>query len=262
MDFSKLTSCRGKHSLHEMIKAFEIFTPIVRGNLDLIEQMAFDFCKRQAEQNIVYTEVRYSPHLLANGGTLNGVGKVDPIPVLDAVTKGLRRGEVEYGVKVNQLLCCIAWRPDWADDVVRIAHERRNDVPCSIVGVDIAAGEEHFDKEKFPHLYEPHHRAFKRARELGLNVTLHAGEVGESEHVKRAIEEYGATRIGHGYRIIHDTKFMEHLRKSNIHFEVRRCDCQIYDYDFISGCIIYLGHYSYYVYSTFYYTCRHVLQAP
>ena len=101
IDFSKLTTCRGKHSLHEMIKAFEIFTPIVRGNLDLIQQMAFDFCKRQAQQNIVYTEVRYNPHLLATGGTLNGVEKVDPIPVLDAVTKGLRLGEVEFGVKVS-----------------------------------------------------------------------------------------------------------------------------------------------------------------
>ena len=48
--------------------------------------------------------------------------------------------------KVNQIMCCIAWRPDWADDVIRIAHDRRNDTPCAIVGVDIAAGEEHFDK--------------------------------------------------------------------------------------------------------------------
>jgi hypothetical protein len=48
--------------------------------------------------------------------------------------------------KVNQIMCCIAWRPDWADDVIRIAQERRNDAPCAIVGVDIAAGEEHFDK--------------------------------------------------------------------------------------------------------------------
>merc|ERR1712038_654981 len=98
------------------------------------------------------------------------------------------------------------------------------------------------DKEKFPHLYEPHHRAFKRARELGLKVTMHAGEVGESEHVKRAIEEYGATRIGHGYRIIHDTQFMEHLRKMNIHFEVRRCDYQAYDYDHTPFLFMYILH--------------------
>ena len=50
------------------------------------------------------------------------------------------------GFQVNQILCCIAWRPDWAVDVINLAHERRNNTPCAVVGVDIAAGEEHFDK--------------------------------------------------------------------------------------------------------------------
>ena len=48
--------------------------------------------------------------------------------------------------KVNQILCCIAWRPDWAFEVIDLADERRNSSPCAVVGVDIAAGEEHFDK--------------------------------------------------------------------------------------------------------------------
>mmetsp|Transcript_25114 Transcript_25114/g.37576 ORF Transcript_25114/g.37576 Transcript_25114/m.37576 type:complete len:149 (+) Transcript_25114:580-1026(+) len=131
-----------------MIICFEHFIPIVRGDLGLLEELAHNFVKRQAAQNIVYTEVRYSPHLLAEGGDFVATDdvKVDAEPVLDAVTKGLRRGEKEYGVKVNQILCCIAWRPDWAEDVINLAHERRNNVPCAIVGVDIAAGEEHFDK--------------------------------------------------------------------------------------------------------------------
>ena len=84
-----------------MIKAFEVFIPIVRGNMALIQSMAYDFVKRQAQQNIVYTEVRYSPHLLATGSSLSGTETVDPIPVLNAVTKGLRLGEKEFGVKVS-----------------------------------------------------------------------------------------------------------------------------------------------------------------
>ena len=48
--------------------------------------------------------------------------------------------------QVNQILCCIAWRPDWANEVIDLAYERRENKPCAIVGVDIAAGEEHFDK--------------------------------------------------------------------------------------------------------------------
>ena len=85
-----------------MIICFEYFIPIVRGDLTLIESLAYDFVKRQSVQNVVYTEVRYSPHLLAGGGDYTGTDKVDAEPVLDAVTKGLRRGEKEFGVKVRR----------------------------------------------------------------------------------------------------------------------------------------------------------------
>jgi adenosine deaminase len=145
-DLHSLCTCRGKRSLHEMIKCFEHFIPIVRGDLELIERLAYDFAKRQAMQNIIYTEVRYSPHVLAEGGDYTGDTKVEPGPVIDAITKGLRRGEKDYGIKINQILCCIAWRPDFANDVVNLANERRNNFPCAVVGIDIAAGEEHFDK--------------------------------------------------------------------------------------------------------------------
>lgn len=218
--FHSICTCRGKRSLHEMLNCFEIFVPIVRGNLEFLEELACDFVKRQAQQNVLYTEVRYSPHLLAKGGTLSGKDAVDAEPVITAITSGLRKGEKEFGVKVNQILCCIAWRPDWAADVVKIAHERRDDFPCAVVGIDIAAGEEHFDKDRYAHLHEPHLRAFKHANKLNLNVTMHAGEVGNSSNIKDAVQNYGATRIGHGYRIIVDPDLMKEMRKKNIHFEI------------------------------------------
>jgi Adenosine deaminase len=68
-EFRKLCTCRGYRSLKEMLSCFEVFLPLVRGNVDLIEQLSFDFCQRQWEQNVVYCEVRYSPHLLAKAFT-------------------------------------------------------------------------------------------------------------------------------------------------------------------------------------------------
>lgn len=103
-DFHSLCSCRGKRSLYDMLKAFEVFLPLVRGNFELLEHLALDFVKRQAQQHIIYTEMRYSPHLLAQGGSLSGNQQVDADPVVDAITRGLRRGEQEYGVKVRTVL--------------------------------------------------------------------------------------------------------------------------------------------------------------
>lgn len=207
-----------------MLQCFEIFLPIVRGNLTLLEELAVDFCKRQASQNIIYTELRYNPHLLSVNGTMSklesGNVDLDPRPVLDAVTRGLRQGEKEYGITVNQILCCIAWRPDWADEIVELAKDRKTDFPCAVVGIDIAAGEEHFDKDNFPDLYEPHYKAFQKAKTLALNVTMHAGEVADGENVIKAVDYYGAKRIGHGYRITQNHKLMERMRNEKIHFEV------------------------------------------
>lgn len=221
MEFHSICTCRGKRSLFEMIKAFEIFLPLVRGNLELLEDLAVDFCKRQAQQHVIYTEMRYSPHLLAEGGSLDASEGtlVDADPVVDAITRGLRRGEEIYNVKVNQILCCITWRPDWADDVVRLADERRNDAPCAVVGVDIAAGEEHFDMESNPHLYHPHKQAMERARSLDIPITLHAGEVSDGDsYIHAAIHDYGARRIGHGYRM--SPSVMKMCNESGTHVEV------------------------------------------
>lgn len=244
-DFRKLCTCRGQRSLQEMIKCFEIFLPVVRGNLEFLEEMAYDFCRRQAQQRVIYTEVRYSPHLLAEGAQLNAetneptgsrdnASRTTETPdirtsaheqllkraelVLQAITQGLRRGSADFDITINQILCAITWRPDWALHIVDLAAKYRQNMPCGVVGVDIAAGEEHFDQEQFPHLFQPHYDMMQRAKSLGIPITLHAGEVGLAENVSRAVQDYGATRIGHGYRMQAATRAL--LKERDIHVEV------------------------------------------
>lgn len=44
-----------------------------RGDREAIKRIAFEFVEDKAKEGVIYVEVRYSPHLLANT-------KVDPIP--------------------------------------------------------------------------------------------------------------------------------------------------------------------------------------
>jgi adenosine deaminase len=228
LDYRRLCTCRRRYrklrhveercrrsirpargSLEDMLLCFEFFLPLVYDNLELLEYLAFDFVRRQHEQNVVYTEVRYSPQLLAS----------DPRLAHQAITKGLRRGCQEFSDQiVNQLLCGINFYPDWASDVVDMAVEFRNDFPCAVVGIDIAAGEDHFSSDS------PFHGAHKtmcqRAVQHGIPITLHAGEVPESKHnVPRAILDYGAIRIGHGYAIAGDIEIMNLVKTKNVHIE-------------------------------------------
>ena len=50
--------------------------------------------------------------------------------------------------------------------------------------MDIAAGEDHMEMEKFPELHAPHLLAMQRAKQLGLNITVHAGEVGGPKNIR------------------------------------------------------------------------------
>lgn len=233
-DYHALCTCRdrGERSLEQMLTCFEIFLPTVRENLELIEQLAYDFCQRQWQQHCIYTEVRYSPHLLAEGFTkdndtdhnTNPSQTVTGEQVYQVVTRGLRKGCQQFGITINQILCCINWRPDWAQPTLDLVQQYQNDFPCAAVGIDIAAGEEHFDKENFPNLHEPHFQVIQQAKDKNIPITLHAGEVPIAEkgldNLRRAVHEYGAVRIGHGYRIASSPETMKELREQNIHFEI------------------------------------------
>jgi hypothetical protein len=58
-DFKRLASCKGKRSLHAMFRCFEIFLPIVRGRLALIEELAFRFVERQVLEESTPASTRH-----------------------------------------------------------------------------------------------------------------------------------------------------------------------------------------------------------
>ena len=59
----------------------------------------------------------------------------------------------------------------------------------------------------------------KKAKSLGIPITLHAGEVSNGDlYVKTAIDDFGACRIGHGYRMSLD--MMQYCKERKIHVEV------------------------------------------
>lgn len=192
-----------------MLTCFEFFFPLVYDNLELLEKLAVDFVTRQYEQNVLYTEVRYSPHLLAK----------DPRKAHQAITQGLRKGCEQYKIIINQILCGIDFSSEWANDVVEMADNHRRDFPCAVVGVDIAAGEGHFSEDS-PHRLA-HYEMCQKAKELGLNITLHAGETPDSaSNVEKAINDYGAVRIGHAYHITNHPEIMDLVKEKKVHLEV------------------------------------------
>jgi adenosine deaminase len=60
---------------------------------------------------------------------------------------------------------------------------------------------------------------FKKAREAGCHITIHAGEASGPEGIWQAITELGAERIGHAVHAPEDPKLIEYFKVHQIPIE-------------------------------------------
>jgi len=224
-DMAPLVTSANRLGLPQMLAAFDMFLPIVADKMDVLEKAAKMFVKRKADNNVIYTEARYSPHVMLHPAPECPEPKHTAEDVVKAVTRGLQAGVKEYGIVVKQILCCLNLSPQWSAEVADlcIKYKDADDAPpetCGVVGIDIASGEQHFDD---PTIFALHKAALDKARTHGLGVTVHAGEgTSPASHVATAISPtgYHASRIGHGYAACNCPSLLDTLRSESILLEI------------------------------------------
>ncbi len=172
----------------------------------------YDACRRVAYENVLdaqaegidYIELRFSPWFMAEPHGL------DPEGVVESVIQGVGDGMNEVsGTKVN-LLGIISRTYG-----VEIGFKELDALLAykdQIVGLDLAGDEAHYPAEWFT-------EHFKKARDAGWGVTVHAGESAGPESVWHAIQELGASRIGHAVRILEDPALVDYMRDNRIGIE-------------------------------------------
>ena len=172
-------------------------------DLDACRRVAYENVEDAQHEGIAYVELRFSPWFMAEPHGL------DPAAVVEAVADGVQAGARQCGVKVALIgILSRTYGPDiaWKELEALLRHRDR------LVAVDLAGDEAHWPGS----LFVAHMR---RAREAGLRVTAHAGEIAGPDSVWQAIRELGAERIGHAVRAPEDPALLDYMAERRIGIE-------------------------------------------
>ncbi len=174
-----------RKSLALYLEGFAITVSLMQ-NKQAIRRIAKEAIIDRADQNIVYTEIRFAPSLC----TQNGLNLEE---IVESALEGLEEGSAETGTVYGLILCAMRDQQDSLEIAeLAVAYRTRG-----VVGFDIAGDE-------FGHPPKRHIEAFQYIRNKNFNITIHAGEAFGVESIWQAVQICGAHRIGHATRLVED----------------------------------------------------------
>ena len=166
-------------------------------------RVAYENVEDAKQAGLTYAELRFSPVFMAQAHNL----AIEQ--VVDAVVAGCKAGSKEYGVPVNLIgILSRSYGEAMCHQELQALLRAKDDIGA----LDLAG-----DEKGFPAIRFKQH--FKLARDVGWKITVHAGEADGPHSIWQAIDELGATRIGHGVAAREDPHLMDFMANNNISIE-------------------------------------------
>ncbi len=190
---------------HELfLSKFEVLRHFYRSP-EIIHRLVYDAVADAAADNVRYLELRFSPQALSR---IRGFPLAE---VTDWVIDAAQKAGRDHQIQVGLIVTLVRHDPlEQATQVAEVAFDRRDK---GIVGLDLAG-----DEIKFPSA--PFAPIFTEAKQLGMGITVHAGEWDSAAGVRDAVLHLHADRIGHGVRTVENSYVLRLVRERNITFEV------------------------------------------
>jgi adenosine deaminase len=190
-------------NFHEFLTVFMILARSLKRGEDF-ELLAYELGHHLADQNVRYAEVMISAFQYYSRG-------VDLDEVVQGTAAGFALAERERGTRVG--IAFDYGRQFGVDTAWKVLEIAVRNMRHGLIAWSIGGDEVNFPPELFVGV-------FAAARQAGLHLMAHAGEVGGPPSVWGAVDALGCERLGHGIRSVDDPALLEHLRARGVVLDV------------------------------------------
>lgn len=166
-------------------------------------RIAAEFCADEAAQGTRYAEVTFTA--AAHGERLGA-----PEMPLEAVLRGLADGRARYGIECQVILDHSRRRS--VERAWRTLELAKRYAAAGVVAIGLAG-------EESPAM-APFAEIFDAAKDAGVHIVHHAGEMRGPDSIREAITIGRADRLGHGIRVLEDPDLVAEVRDRAIPLEV------------------------------------------
>lgn len=166
-------------------------------------RLAEHYLSSLARDGAIYSEIFTSPDHADKAG-------LSAQAYTEALGEGIRRANAKTGIEGRLIVTGV--RHFGVESVEAAARFAARCGHPLVTGFGMAGEERFGDPEDYV-------RAFEIAREAGLGITVHAGELAGWESVASALDHFRPSRIGHGVRSIENPALVQRIAEEGIVLE-------------------------------------------
>jgi adenosine deaminase len=190
------------HDFSSFLAAYDFSADLFRTEDDYA-LLADHYLTSLARDGAIYSEIFTSPDHAIKAG-------LSPKAYTDALGEGMERARAKTGIESRMIVTGV--RHIGIESIEQAARFAARCGHPLVAGFGVAGDERIGDIEDYV-------RAFEIAREAGLGITIHAGELLGWESVAAALDHIRPSRIGHGVRAIENPDLVRRIADEGIVLE-------------------------------------------
>ncbi|QDC00644.1 adenosine deaminase [Mesorhizobium sp. 8] len=190
------------HDFTSFLAAYDFSASLFRSEEDYA-LLADYYLTSLARDGAIYSEIFISPDHAAGAG-------LSAKAYTDALGEGIARAMARTGIEGRMIV--VGLRHAGVEAVEKAARFAARCGNALVTGFGMAGDERVGDLEDYV-------RAFEIAREAGLGITVHAGELVGWESVAAALDHIRPARIGHGVRAVENPNLVRRIAEKGVVLE-------------------------------------------